>query len=111
MDSQKVDMYIMSNSKFFEGSQIPYIREQLLQMDENKWVMLSSLNLKDPTIMLVVSLIAGGFGIDRFMMGDTGLGVAKLLTCGGFGIWSIVDWFTVMGRAKELNMNRLQGVL
>ena len=37
------------------------------------------------------------------MLGQTGLGVAKLLTCGGVGIWTIIDWFTIMGKTKEMN--------
>lgn len=40
---------------------------------------------------LLISLFVGGLGIDRFYLGYTGLGVAKLLTCGGLGIWSLID--------------------
>lgn len=40
---------------------------------------------------LLISVFVGGFGIDRFYLGYTGLGVAKLLTCGGLGIWSLID--------------------
>lgn len=50
-------------------------------------------------------------GIDRFMIGDTGLGVGKLLTLGGCGIWSIVDLFLIMGATRQKNMERLQNVL
>jgi TM2 domain-containing membrane protein YozV len=108
MEAQKVDMFLMTNSKFFEGHQIPYIRERLLQADDAKFIQLHSSNLKDPTISLIVSLLVGGLGVDRFLIGDTGLGIAKLLTCGGLGIWAIVDWFMIMGRTREVNFQKLQ---
>jgi TM2 domain-containing membrane protein YozV len=108
MEAQKVDMFLMTNSKFFEGHQIPYIRERLLQADDSKFIQLHSSNLKDPTVSLIVSLLVGGLGVDRFLIGDTGLGIAKLLTCGGLGIWAIVDWFMIMGRTREVNFQKLQ---
>ena len=40
------------------------------------------------------------------MLGDTGLGVAKLLTCGGCGIWAIIDWFLIKGKTYEYNMKK-----
>ena len=98
----------MSNGKYFESFQLPAIRDRLIQMDDSKFIVLQSLGLKDPTTMLIISLIGGHLGIDRFMLGDTGLGVAKLLTCGGLGIWTIVDWFLVMGRTREVNIDKLQ---
>ena len=48
---------------------------------------------------------------DRFYMGDTGLGIGKLITCGGFGIWAIIDWFLVMGSTREKNFMRLMSVI
>ena len=111
MDQQKVDMFLMSYGKYFEGFQIMALRERLLKLDEAKSAQLLSVNLKDPTTMLIVSLIGGHFGVDRFMLGEVGLGVAKLLTCGGLGIWTVVDWFLVMGRTREINMQHLQQVL
>jgi TM2 domain-containing membrane protein YozV len=41
--------------------------------------------------VLIVSILVGSFGIDRFMMGHVGLGIVKLLTFGGLGIWYLVD--------------------
>lgn len=108
MDAQKVDMFIMSNTKFFESYQINGIRERLIAIDDSKWAMLSTAQFKDPTTSLIVSLLGGGLGIDRFMIGDTGIGVGKLLTCGGFGIWTIVDWFLIQSATKQKNFDKLQ---
>ena len=111
MESQKVDMFMMANAKFFEGHQLNTIRERLLQMDDDKWVNLLALQLKDPTSSLIISLLAGNLGIDRFYVGDTGMGVGKLLTCGGLGIWVTVDWFLIQGLTKEKNMEMFNRAL
>jgi hypothetical protein len=40
---------------------------------------------------LLLSIFLGGLGVDRFYVGHGGLGVVKLLTCGGATIWYIID--------------------
>jgi len=111
MDSQKVDMFIMTNNKFFEGHNINLIRERLVSIEDEKWPMISTVQLKDPTTSLIVSILAGSLGIDRFMIGDVGLGVGKLLTCGGLGIWTIIDWFLIQGATREKNLDKIQQLL
>ncbi|MGV3640697.1 MAG: TM2 domain-containing protein [Adhaeribacter sp.] len=80
-------------------------------MDDSQWGLIQTLQFKDPTTSLIVSLIGGNLGIDRFMIGDTGLGIGKLLTCGGFGIWGIIDWFMIQGATREKNLAKLQQVI
>ena len=46
---------------------------------------------KDWTTLLILSLLLGWLGVDRFYAGHIGLGVLKLLTLGGCGIWSLID--------------------
>jgi TM2 domain-containing membrane protein YozV len=88
-----------------------YIREQLLAMDDSKWSIIQTIQFKDPTTSIIVSILAGGLGIDRFLIGDTGLGIGKLLTCGGLGIWAIVDFFLIMGATREKNFTKFQQFL
>jgi TM2 domain-containing membrane protein YozV len=73
--------------------------------------MLSTAQFKDPSMTLIISILAGSLGIDRFMIGDTGLGVGKLLTCGGFGIWAVIDWFQIQKATREKNMQKIQQFL
>ena len=42
-------------------------------------------------LTLVMSILFGGLGVDRFLMGQVGLGILKLITAGGCGIWWIID--------------------
>lgn len=111
MDAQKVDMFLMTNAKFFESHEVPRIKARLMEMDETEWSRVQFLQFKDPTMSLIVSLFAGSLGVDRFMIGDTGMGIGKLLTCGGMGIWAIIDWFMIMGATREKNMMKLSQAL
>ncbi|MCH9610917.1 MAG: hypothetical protein S4CHLAM81_01030 [Chlamydiales bacterium] len=56
-------------------------------------------------LTLVMSIIFGNLGVDRFMMGHIGLGILKLLTAGGFGIWWVVDIVLVAMRYPFKNVN------
>jgi TM2 domain-containing membrane protein YozV len=63
---------------------------------------------KDRTTALLLSLFLGYVGADRFYLGQTGLGIFKLLTFGGCGFWGIIDWFLIMGAADQRNIAELQ---
>lgn len=47
--------------------------------------------MKSKTTALILSVLVGGLGIDRFYLGYTGMGILKLLTAGCFGILYIID--------------------
>lgn len=51
--------------------------------------------MKSKTTALILSILLGELGIDRFYLGYTGLGILKLITGGGFGIWWLVDVISI----------------
>ena len=87
------------------------IRHRLESSPDEKFAILQAVSFKEPVLTLVISLLGGSLGIDRFFLGETGLGVAKLLTCGGLGIWTIIDWFLIMDKAREINDIKINEVL
>ena len=111
MEASKVDLFIMNNGSKLPDNQLPFLREKLLTVNDEKWAILSSVQFKDPIIALILSLFFGGLGIDRFYLGQTGLGIGKLLTCGGIGIWALIDLFLIMGATREENLKKLQNYL
>ena len=106
-----VDQWLAINAKYFPTEQVQYIRQRLEALPEQQLSMLYSISFQDPTMMLIISLFGGSLGIDRFMLGQVGLGIGKLLTCGGCGIWSIVDWFLIMDATRQSNAQKLFAVI
>lgn len=47
--------------------------------------------MKSKTVALILSILVGGLGVDRFYLGYTGIGVLKLLTAGCFGVLWLID--------------------
>lgn len=111
MKNSTVDTFLISSSKYFPEEDLPSIREQLLQLDESKLSHLFTAGFKDPQTSIIISVLAGPLGIDRFYIGDTGLGILKLITCGGFGIWTVIDWFLIMNTTKQTNLRKLHSIL
>ncbi len=84
MESEKVNhMLMMLSSKIPAGS-IPSVRTRLENTDisESEILALQS-QMKDPLLSILLSIFIGSLGIDRFYIGDVGLGIGKLLTAGG----------------------------
>ena len=64
--------------------------------------------MKSKTTTLIISILLGELGIDRFYLGYTKLGIIKLITGGGFGLWWIYDIYLIAtGKMKDSKGNAL----
>ncbi|CAI7974961.1 hypothetical protein BBK14_03515 [Parafrankia soli] len=51
---------------------------------------------KQKIVAGLLQIFAGCFGVGRFYLGSTGIAVAQLLTCGGLGVWALVDGVMIL---------------
>lgn len=87
------------------------LREKLLSAPDEKLNAISCISMKSPVTYLLVSIFLGELGVDRFMLGDIGMGILKLLTGGLCGIMWLIDIFTIMNKVKEQNFNNVMMLL
>ena len=54
---------------------------------------------------LLMSVFFGTLGVDRFILGHIGLGLLKLITFGGFGVWWLIDLILIASKYPFRNIN------
>jgi len=58
------------------------------------------------TNLTFICLFLGGLGVHRYMTGHTGIGIAQLLTGGGFIVWVIIDLIKIIkGEFRDADGN------
>ena len=59
---------------------------------------------KDFVVTILLCFFLGGLGVHRFYVGKIGTGILMLITCGGLGIWSLVDFIMIVcGVFRDVN--------
>ncbi len=51
---------------------------------------------KSKVVAGILQLFVGVFGVGRFYMGNTGIALAQLFTCGGLGVWALIDGIIIL---------------
>lgn len=111
MAEKRYQAWVEENEKKFPENQKAYLLKKFGDLNEEQFLACSNLSYKDPMIITILSVVVGYLGVDRFMLGQIGLGILKLCTLGGVGIWWVIDWFLVGKKAKEANMRLLNNSL
>ncbi|HEL1639301.1 TPA: TM2 domain-containing protein [Streptococcus suis] len=109
--SQQVQQFLLMNSNKFEGSDYLVLQQILNDISQEKIRQIYMVDLKDPQMVLICSLLFGGAGVDRFIIGDVGLGILKFITLGGLGIWTIIDCFLTYKKARRVNFYRVMEIV
>lgn len=111
MEISKIELFMLLNAGNFSESDLVKIQNKLESVPEEYAALVLGTEFKKPTTALIISFLGGGLGIDRFYLGQTGKGILKLITCGGFCIWTIIDLFIIMGATREYNTNKLISII
>ena len=104
---ERVRFWLSANANKLPEAQLHSLKERLMAMSDSEFERISYVSLTDPTLMLIISIFFGMLGVDRFALGDIGLGVGKLVTCGGLYIWWIIDLFNIMDATKQKNLQKI----
>lgn len=68
---KRVQRFLVENRQKLPQNKFNEIREILSNLTDEQWETIEYVTFKDPTTMLVLSILVGEFGVDRFVLGDT----------------------------------------
>ncbi len=108
MEQTKVNQYLMEYKDLIPSDKTLYLKRALENAKEGAEENLAIVKIKNPILVLILSIFVGWLGIDRFVVGDIGLGICKLLfsTLTLF-IWPLIDILFSYKKAKEKNLQAL----
>lgn len=103
MRQELVQTFLIENGECFDAIHLQEIQKKLASLDDSKSGMILGLSLQKPTIILILAIVLGW---DRFFLDDIGLGVLKVITCYGCGIWWLIDIFSAKNRTYAYNYKK-----
>ena len=103
MEKSKIDMFIGLNIENFNPQDLTVIKERLEKMDDDKFFILQGTEFQKPSTIFLIAILLGW---ERFWLDDVGMGILKMITCYGCGVWWLIDIFSAKDRAKKYNFKK-----
>ena len=110
MKYEDVYDYMYDKKSYFPKEAIDDLMETLIDCDEDAFKKIKKAHLKNPTLILIISILLGIYGIDRFLIGDYAMGILKLFTGGGVFLLWIGDIFNIRQSAMEYNYYKIKNM-
>ncbi len=79
MQQQNIEILIPLVSRYVHKRAIGSLRQAMQNADDASCVQIANIPYKNPMVVLMCSIFLGHFGIDRFLMADTSVGIVKIL--------------------------------
>jgi len=105
MDTNQVNFWLATNAENFAPETLPVIKSKLEEIDNNQLLYLANASFQKPSTILLISIFLGW---ERFFLDDIALGIVKIITCYGCGIWWLIDIFSARKRALQYNFQQFQ---
>ena len=80
------------------------MRDELIYLTKRIFMIKNKKREVNWVVALIMSVVFGQLGVDRFIMGHIFLGILKLITLGGIGIWWLVDLILIATKHKFKNI-------
>ena len=93
----------MDNGEYH--SELVTIISSIKEEKRHEFVVKFNARAHNPVVLFGLNVFyLGMFGVDRFVLGQTLLGILKLITLGGLGIWIFIDLFLIGSAARRKNI-------
>lgn len=100
---EKNKEFLFPNKEYTETN----VEDALMAAPDDFEMTMNSIPFRKPSTVQIISVFPGQLGVDRFYLGDIKKGILKYFTCGGAGIWWIMDMISAKDRCRAYNCKKL----
>lgn len=108
MKPELIQAFMLKNGECFHPAMSQDIQKKLSEIDDAKSAPIMSFSPQNPTLILIIAIFLGW---ERFFLGDIGMGILKVVTCYGCGIWWLIDIFSAQQRTYDYNYRKFNETL